>query len=793
MKLATPMSRSLKKLGTLILAFFLFDCSTANHTNTSIDDRLPNSTDQQTLFYLNQVQPILNKRCVVCHTCTEAPCQLHLDSYQGIRRGATYANLGSSILYSEPTRDKDATTISQWRSKNFFPVIPDPAEATASLASMPPMSDSDASLLYRFVELGHQSNKPGFALTPINEHRERVHTCAPNTTAFEDYAKQFPFAGMPYGLPGLDAAQLKTLKTWIDQGAPAPSAFHTNVLTASTVPEQISEWEESLNATPKSKLMARYIYEHVFSAHIHFKGTPKEEWYELVRSSTPHPETVKEIVTPRPYDNPGVDAVYYRFKRFTRTVARGTHIPWELDNDLLEHYKKLFLGTPWNSTTDNHQTHREPISDPGYNSINPFKYFKQIPAKIRYQFMLENSQLIANAMIRGPACSGRTATHAIRDHFWVFFLQPDSDVTVLNPDISLSEWTPLSELDLKAFAEPSLKYTTAMKKLKPQGFGLNDLWDGNKNDPDALLTIFRHGTHASVHKGLIGGKPPTLWVLNYSNFERIYYNLVADFEPWGSSAHKASTWNYMSRHRSEAEERFISFLPEGHRKKVRFQWTQGLGSAMNISQSQLSKGIKTQVVLADDKNPVESLLALILQQYSQKQVNPDNQTPNWVPNNNYSRTTITSIEDWEKAIVLLANRGELAATRYLPDVTYLRIKDQVFSILNHRFYKFNNILALEKLAYEPHKNRIFALRGLVGDRPEYFADLKEYQLNSFLRDLEAVSLFSDWVRFKNKYFIRRNNPKVWQMSDWYIDWLSVHQPLDAGVIDLREYDSQVDE
>ncbi len=744
-------------------------------------------------FYLSEVQPILNKRCVVCHTCTDAPCQLHLDSYQGIRRGATYADLGSSILYSEPTRDKDASTIGEWRSKNFFPVIPDPADTSATTNGMPSLSDSDASLLYRIVELGHQSNKTGFPLAPIIEHREKSRTCAPNTAAFEAYAKQYPFAGMPYGLPGLDSPQLNTLKQWIDQGAPTPSLFHTNFLTNSTVPEQIYEWEQTFNRNGKSRLMARYIFEHVFSAHIHFKGTPNEEWYELVRSSTPSPDPVKEVVTPRPYDTPGDKTVYYRFKRFARSISRPGHIPWEIDNDFLKHYQDLFLRTPWNVSTSPDNAEIESIQDPGYHSINPFKNFKQIPAKIRYQFLLENSQVIANAMIRGPACSGRIATNAIRDHFWVFFLQPDADVTVLNPDIGVAEWTPLSELDLKAFVEPSLKYTHAMQKLKPKGFGLNDLWNGNKTDPDALLTIFRHGTNASVHKGLIGGKPPTLWVLNYSNFERIYYNLVADFEPWGSSAHKASTWNYMSRHRSEAEERFISFLPESHRKSVRFQWTQGLGSAMNLSQSQLSKGIKTQVVLKDDKNPAESLLALMLQQYSEHQINPNNQTPNWITQSNNRRTPITTIADWEIAIVQLANRGELAVARYLPDVTYIRIKDQVFTILNHRFYKFNNILALEKLAYEPHKNRIFVLRGLIGDRPEYFADLNETQLNSFVKELEGVSLFNDWVRFKNKYFVRRNNPKVWQMSDWYMDWLTAHQFLDAGVIDLREYDVQADQ
>jgi hypothetical protein len=796
-----PISENLKftkNIFLLLMAAFLFNCSTANHANLPREDRLPTSTVAQTLFFTNEVQPLLNKRCVVCHTCNNAPCQLHLDAYDGIRRGATYTDLGSSILYTDPTRDKDAKTMAEWRKRNFFPVIPDPIDPATLSSNLPPRSDAESSLLYRFIELGHQKNRPGFDLKTIIEHREKTHSCAPNTAAFENFAQQYPYAGMPFGLPGLESNQMETIKQWIDEGAPVPNASQMDHLYESSVPEQINAWETTFNATSKARLMARYIYEHTFSAHIHIKGTPNDEWYELVRSSSPAPNPIEEIVTARPYDNPGKRTVYYRFKRYSRTVARPAHIPWEIDEEKLNHYKKLFLETPWLKTSDGStNAEKESIHDPGYLSTNPFKYFKQIPARIRYQFLLENSQVIANAMIRGPACSGRVATNAIRDHFWVFFLKPESDVTVINPDIGLAEWTPLSELDLKAFVEPSLKYTNAMNKIKPQGFGLSDLWNGELKDPNALLTIFRHGTNASVHRGLIGGRPPTLWVLNFSNFERIYYNLVADFEPWGSSAHKASTWNYMSRHRAEAEERFISFLPEKFRKATRYDWTQGLGSAMNLTQSQLSKGIKTQVVLGDSNNPVDSLIAQMLKQYESKQLNFEQQLRNWLSAEDQKFVTpqkfsLSRMDEWETAFLRLLQKNDLAIVRYLPDVVYLRVEDRVYTILNHRFYKFNNLLALEKLAYEPSKNKIYLMRGLVGDHPELFADLKEKQLQLFLHDLQKVSLFGEWLAFKNRYFVRRNDGKVWQMSDWFMDWQARHDPMDAGIHDMREYDIQAE-
>ena len=38
-------------------------------------------------FYLQQVEPLLESRCVACHACYEAPCQLKLTAPAGIERG----------------------------------------------------------------------------------------------------------------------------------------------------------------------------------------------------------------------------------------------------------------------------------------------------------------------------------------------------------------------------------------------------------------------------------------------------------------------------------------------------------------------------------------------------------------------------------------------------------------------------------------------------------------------------------------------------------------------------------
>src|SRR5438445_13109455 len=74
-------------------------------------------------FYSQRVQPIFNNRCLSCHSCFNAPCQLNLQSYEGFARGATKLNVynGSRLKAVEPSRIwVDAKSTEAWRKKAFF-------------------------------------------------------------------------------------------------------------------------------------------------------------------------------------------------------------------------------------------------------------------------------------------------------------------------------------------------------------------------------------------------------------------------------------------------------------------------------------------------------------------------------------------------------------------------------------------------------------------------------------------------------------------------------------------------
>src|SRR5271165_1249896 len=73
-------------------------------------------------------QKLFNARCVECHSCNNAPCQLKLTSYEGLQRGT------SKIEAIHPTRLQsipptrlgiDARSAEEWHKKGFSPVADD--------------------------------------------------------------------------------------------------------------------------------------------------------------------------------------------------------------------------------------------------------------------------------------------------------------------------------------------------------------------------------------------------------------------------------------------------------------------------------------------------------------------------------------------------------------------------------------------------------------------------------------------------------------------------------------------
>ncbi|HEX6240317.1 MAG TPA: fatty acid cis/trans isomerase, partial [Polyangiales bacterium] len=101
---------------------------------------------------------------------------------------------------------------------------------------------------------------------------------------------------------------------------------------------------------------------------------------------------------------------------------------------------------------------------------------------------------------------------------------------------------------------------------------LSSVWDGERKNDNAALTVLRHYDSATVVKGFVGAPPKTGWIVGYALLERIHYLLVAGFDVFGNVGHQLTTRMYMDFLRMEAEYNFLLLLPPARRKQLVDFW-----------------------------------------------------------------------------------------------------------------------------------------------------------------------------------------------------------------------------
>ena len=492
---------------------------------------------KEIISYDEKVRPVLESRCVVCHGCYDAPCQLKLSSPEGIHRGANKNIVynGSRATAAEPTRlFIDAMTTEEWRQKGFDTVLNEGDDN--------PVKNLEDSVLYRMLRqkrLNPQA-RTGMLSDDFDVGLDRAQSC-PTLDEFDEYAAKHPKGGMPYAMPNLGRKEYTTLVHWLAQGASMPE----DKMPSKVAAKQIEQWEDFLNREGnKQKLVGRYLYEHLFQAHLHFEGTDNREFYRLVRSTTAPGKPVDIIPTRRPYNDPA-GSVYYRIVRHQGSIVAKAHMVYELSNKRMQRYRELFFDTEY-----------EVASLPSYEAAvasNPIKTFSAIPVKSRYKFLLDEARFFIEGFIKGPVCRGQTALNVIEDQFWVVFFDPDADIVSLNDEFLNATADYLAspaELEdnfrllaskrhyKKLFQNYIQTKEAAYVDFEPVNIkdAMHYIWKGDGENVNAALTIFRHRDSASVNYGFIGDYPETAWVISYSSvFITCWLPVTMFTVTWGTS------------------------------------------------------------------------------------------------------------------------------------------------------------------------------------------------------------------------------------------------------------------
>ncbi|MDN6874236.1 fatty acid cis/trans isomerase [Pseudomonas citronellolis] len=737
------------------------------------------------ISYSKDIQPIFTDKCVACHACYDSPCQLNLSAAEGAQRGANKLPVydGTRTKAQETTRlFLDAHGADAWRRKDFWSVLD--------------ARGGQAALMQRMLDLGQAHPLVPNAKIPegLDLSINRSNQC-PTPDSIDEFVQKNPRSGMPFAVTGLSAQQYATLKQWLAEGAPVDEqAWQPGAGEA----RQIAEWERFLNQPgARESLVSRWLYEHLFLAHLYFEdqGAPGH-FFQLVRSRTPSGQPIDPIATRRPNDDPGA-AFYYRLWPIQGVIVHKTHITYPLSPAKLAHTRELFFADTWAAD-----------KVPGYglqHRANPFGTFAAIPARARYQFMLDNAEYFVRTFIRGPVCRGQIATDVIRDNFWAIFQDPAHDLYVTDPAYR-AKATPLLGLpgqidDMGQMLQQWTSYRD--KRNEYEALRLDayeeapaptwaDIWHGNDN---ALLSIFRQYDSASVRKGLIGGVPQTLWWMDYPLLERTYYQLVVNFDVYGNVSHQAQTRLYFDLIRNGAEQNFLRLMPVAARKHLLDDWYQNSGRLkMWLDYQNLDNDAPTGLDLPE-KGAKNAFAVQLLSRYASLDARPD--PINLCQDGGcYRRSVPRPLQDAEQAFSRLVSRpaAGLKVIEQFPEATILRVelpggKREIYTALRNRAHSNVAFMLGESLRYQPGLDTLTIYPGVLSSYPNFMFDLKAEEAGDFVSALERVQSQEDFDKVVERWGIRRSHPQFWRYFHDLDAYLRETEPVEAGILDMNRYEN----
>lgn len=747
-------------------------------------DRLPVAANGTSPDYWKDVRPILDQRCVTCHACYDAPCQLNLGSYAGMTRGANPLTVYSSsrLVADPPTRlGIDAQSTVDWRARGFFPVL---NERQPTL-----QGNREAGAMVRLLQM-KQAN-PGPNTGPLNDpdldfSLDRSQQCV-RVEGLDEYARRHPGWGMPFALPALSADEHKTLTDWLVAGAP----YTPRPPLSSAGQALLAEWEIFLNQSSKrGQLVARYIYEHWFVGHLYFDALPGE-FFQLVRSRTPPGKLVDMVATRRPYDDPGVERVYYRLQRVEATAVAKTHMPLKLDKARMARLQGWFFAADY------------PVDVlPGYApevASNPFLTFHALPVDARYRFMLDDAQFTLMGFMKGPVCRGQVALNVINDYFLVIFVSPDSresammgdmlDKAMPNLRMPAEHESTTGLLAWRNYSKLESNYLAAKSNVLRQSYSadfrpsIKNLWDGDGKNPNAGLTVFRHFDSASVVRGLAGEQPQTTLLLGYPLFERMHYLLLAGFDVFGNVGHQLATRLYMDFLRMEGEMNFLTLLPLNDRQPILDHWYRGrkeqqiayLADAAAYFSKETGVRYRTDDHLGELYRMLQGRLAPVREPLARQKLDA-----RWRAESAQLRR-LSSLRGMPASIMpensLLAiheSDGSLRLASLIRNSAHTNVA-QLFDEADRRL---------------PEEDTLLALEGVVGAYPNAFFTVDAVELPNFIDTVSTLANEADLVRLVERFGVRRTDLRFWSLSDSvHAEWRRI-APHEAAILDYSRLENR---
>lgn len=770
--------------------------------------------------YIDTIQPILAKRCAVCHACTSGPCQLNLTSFRGIERGLLQPNKERNTVTEDDVlaRLDDGLETKKWRELGFKAIVGEH------------FSDNPRqSIFYRSLKHGQANNQSISDIRILTVKTDNDDFVCPATPQeYDEFEQKFPTGGMPFACPVLEDQYRQKLLDWVLAGAvgPSPQAEMSLSFPQTTVQTSSQSSPNALIAAIEAffnrdaldrQAVSRYLFEHMYGFNLTLANNPGE-FYHLVRSYTKAPNPIDPIVTEFVTEAPPkIGArVYYRLQKLQRVIELKRHIPKVLSLGFIDEMDQMFPRFELQALPD--------------FTPNPFDWFHVIPAMYRARYVEKNAKNMMQVVARGAICHGRRPSYVSPDYAWFLMLKPEKDPTVIfpafgrknehnSPDYKNFYWPAkevigdLSTLDdvdnpigrigdllnrtgmfndyrdsFKTFNEDFIEL---LERLNPDGLTLDSLSDQD------LFWSTRHEKSLEYHsirdRPLPGDTPyKILW--SYAHYERFYYRTSVNFKSYGSDLHKAETFYTVIQMRSIGELAY-SLLNPSLAKRIAFVENRNtlrgrLFYSLGLEFIELTNNMYHFDLFRQSPSFEEIALAIRYKYQNMTKPGVIDLNPWDGDDQEEPIPSIDSVADFEKALtVLVGNSYAGNFARFVPNIALIRLGgDKLYSLYVHRGHNDDKILTKEASARRPDKDRLAATRGLMGAFPGMFFDISLEQSHQFLSDLNRVTTEQEYINFTNTYGIRRNDSRMWSFLDWVHDWIGRNLGDEGALLDIRNYD-----
>ena len=340
----------------------------------------------------------------------------------------------------------------------------------------------------------------------------------------------------------------------------------------------------------------------------------------------------------------------------------------------------------------------------------------------------------------------------------------------------------------------------SVRTLRPKGYALDDIWDGDGTNPNALLTVFRHDDNAAVLQGAVGDLSKTVFVLDYPLMERLVYDLVANFDVHGNVGHQSLTRLYMDLIRMEAEELFLAFLPPSQRERLRRDWYRGsvltdikLQFVFPLLNKSQPTAIKFRNETASKAEFVQRALFERLPAAARGPVDPLNWRILKLPQAGALEQSLSAAETSLRRMASVYALKETPFARYFPDLANLLVRGsdgrlQVYSVVHNREHENVSWVGGESLRLARFQDTLTIRQGFLGAYPNMFFVVEEAQLEDFSRRATQLRSSADYDRLVARYGVTRSSAKFWPVYDEINAHFRMTEPVAFGTLDLTRYE-----